>query len=266
MTFEPILLDDVELVSVLAPEEWGPISAKIIHYIVSDFCLPIKLMVNNKIVGIGACILHHDVAWLGHIIVDKNERGKNYGKTITLELIRIAQSRGCRSIQLIATDMGAPLYRKIGFKESTNYLFFEALRPALTYLPDEHIHSYKPEYLDTILNIDLTVSGEYRMDELWPHLNSSFVYLSSDKVLGYYLPTLGEGLIVAKDSTAGLALLQFHISSGSSLVLPQNNIDATSFLYDAGYTAYRSAKRMYLGEDIPVKFSAIYNRIGGNIG
>jgi len=266
MTFEPILFDDVESVSVLAPEEWGSISAKVTNYILSDFCFPIKLIVENKIVGIGACIIHHDIAWLGHIIVDKNEWGKNYGKSITLELIRIAHAHGCRSIQLIATDMGAHLYHKIGFKESTDYLFFKDIQPILPYTPDERIKKYTPDYRNAILAMDRSVSGEYRSNELETQLNQSFVYFADGKVSGYYFPSLGDGLIVAEQRIAGLALLQFHINSNASLVLPQNNIDAISFLYNAGYKEYRSAKRMYLGEDIPVKFAAIYNRIGGNIG
>lgn len=266
MTFDPILLDDVESVSVLAPEEWGSISAKITNYILSDFCFPIKLIVENKIVGLGACIIHHDIAWLGHIIVDKNEWGKNYGKSITLELIRIAHTHDCRSIQLIATDMGAHLYHKIGFKESTNYLFFKDIHPTLPDTPDEHIKKYTPDYRNAILAMDQSVSGEERSNELETQLNKSFVYLADGTVSGYYLPSLGDGLIVAEQQIAGLALLQFHISSNTSLVLPQDNLDAILFLYNAGYKEYRSAKRMYLGEDIHVKFAAIYNRIGGNIG
>lgn len=266
ITFEPILLDDVESVSLLAPEEWGSISAKITNYILSDFCFPIKLIVDNKIVGMGTSIIHQDIAWLGHIFVDKNEWGKSYGKSITLELIRIAQVHGCRSIQLIATDMGAHLYHKIGFKESTNYLFFKDVRLTSPYPPDEHISRYTPAYRNAILDMDHSVSGEYRSIELEKQLNHSYVYLADGKVLGYYCPALGDGLIIAEQRTAGLALLQFHASSNPALVLPKNNLDALSFLYNAGYKEYRSAKRMYLGEEIPVKFSNIYNRIGGNIG
>ncbi|KKX49561.1 hypothetical protein [Sphingobacterium sp. IITKGP-BTPF85] len=50
------------------------------------------------------------------------------------------------------------------------------------------------------------------------------------------------------------------------MVVPKENIAAQAFLQEHQYQPYASAKRMYIGREIAVKFEHIYNRIAGNIG
>lgn len=147
MNFEPIQFSDLPVVTSLSPEGWGNVPIKIQHYIESPFCFPIKLLVDQKIVAIGATIVHNDVAWLGHIIVAPDERGKGYGKQTTQELIRIANRKKCNSIQLIATDMGAPVYTKLGFKESSSYLFFDDIQAPCLEEVDNNIQHYQSRYM-----------------------------------------------------------------------------------------------------------------------
>jgi hypothetical protein len=77
---------------------------------------------------------------------------------------------------------------------------------------------------------------------------------------------LGEGLIVANEQAAGMALLKMYLMQNSKVVLPKENTTAVSFLLNQGYPIKRQAKRMYLGENIDVQFQSIFNRIGGNLG
>lgn len=266
MTFEPIQISDLPVITRLSPEGWGNVTIKIQHYIESPFCFPIKLLVDQKIVAIGATIVHDHVAWLGHIIVDPDERGKGYGKIMTSELIRIAKLNNCTSIQLIATDMGAPVYTKIGFQESSSYLFFEGIELTHFEEPDNNILPYQSNFKQALLALDLTIAAENRRCEIEPHFISGFIYVENKIVHGYYLPSLGEGLIVANKQAAGIALLKLYLRQNSKVVLPKENMFAISFLKSQGYSVKREAKRMYLGENIDVQFQFIFNRIGGNIG
>lgn len=64
----------------------------------------------------------------------------------------------------------------------------------------------------------------------------------------------------------GIELLKLHLNSNSKVVLPQDNLPGTSFLYENGFKEHSKAKRMTLGRNTKVKFENIYNRIGGYIG
>ena len=57
-------------------------------------------------------------AWIEDVVVDESARGRGVGEALTLEALRIAQSRGARTIDL--TSRGSRkaargLYEKVGF-------------------------------------------------------------------------------------------------------------------------------------------------------
>lgn len=266
ISFEPIILTDIPQLVNLQPEGWLDIIPKFEDYRNQKYCFPIKLLENQEIVAIGSVIVHQDIAWLGHIIVHRNHRKKGYGKLITQKLIEIATAKNCRSIQLIATDLGAPVYESIGFIKDTDYLFFKEISLPLSQLSNHHIVNYNAIYKDQILALDSLISGENRACVIEHHLPSSYLYVIDGSVTGYYLPTLGEGLIIAIHPTSGKELTEFHLRTKRTLVIPKENIPALSFLQEHRYQPYASAKRMYLGEKIAVKFEHIFNRIAGNIG
>lgn len=266
MKIESLIIEDVEFISTLQPEGWDNILPKVRFYAESDYCFPIKILHNKKIAGIGATIIHNDTAWLGHIIVHEKERGKGIGRLITEKLIEIAKAKNCKTIHLIATDLGAPVYEKAGFVTQTDYLFFENVQIGSVAIDYESIYKYKPAYKNMLLEIDKFNSTEERSCELEGHLENAFIYLYKDKVEGFYLPTLGEGLIIANNQQAGIELLKLHLKSHNKVVLPKDNHTGTSFLYEHGFKEYSKAKRMTLGENRNVQFENIYNRIGGYIG
>lgn len=266
LNFEPIVSTDILKLVHLQPEGWLDIKPKFEDYINQKYCFPIKLLEKQDIVAIGSVIVHEDVAWLGHIIVHPNHRKKGYGKLMTQQLSKIATSKNCTSIQLIATDLGAPVYESVGFIKDTEYLFFKEISLPLPQLSNEHIVNYNTIYKDQMLALDSLVSGENRSCEIEDHLASSYLYVSDGSVLGYYLSTLGEGLIIAIHPTAGKELTEFHLKTKTTLVIPKENIHALSFLQEHQHHPYASAKRMYLGQKINVKFEHMFNRIAGNIG
>lgn len=266
MKIEPLIFNDINSINELQPEDWEDIIPKINFYIGSNFCFPIKAIAENKIIGIGATIIHNDTAWLAHIIVHKEKRGKGIGKLITGKLIEIANSHKCQTIHLIATDLGALVYEKVGFQSETEYYFFKDLKIENSINNFEKIHKYKNEDKDTISIMDKVISKEDRICEIENHLENGFVYRDTKKVEGFYLPTLGEGLIIANNSSAGIELLKFHLRINTKVALPKDNLIGVSFLYSNGFKEFRKAKRMTLGKRTNVRFENIYNRIAGNIG
>lgn len=57
-------------------------------------------------------------AWIEDVIVDANTRGKGVGEALSREALRIAQSRGARTIELTSRssrEAANRLYRRLGF-------------------------------------------------------------------------------------------------------------------------------------------------------
>ncbi|SMC52183.1 GNAT family N-acetyltransferase [Pedobacter africanus] len=258
--------EELDLVSDLQPEGWNDIKPSFSFYLQSSFCFPIKVMIDDRIVGLGAAIIHNDVAWFGHIIVHADQRGKGIGKCITQSLIDIAKQHTCETVYLIATQLGAPVYERLGFIHDTEYLFFKDLNFDEKELISAHIIPYEQDFKTQISTIDKIASGENRMMHLEAALESGFVYMDNDKIEGFYLPALGEGLIVANNSSAGLELLKLHLSSNEKAAFPADNLFARDFLYGKGFKEYYTEKHMRLGNIRPIQLGNIYNRIGGNTG
>jgi len=258
--------EELDLISDLQPEGWNDIKPSFHFYVQSSFCFPIKVIIDGIIVGLGATIIHNDVSWLGHIIVHADQRGNGIGKFITQSLIDIAKQNKCETIYLIATKLGVPVYEKLGFITDTEYLFFKDIKVDKELLISDKIMPYKQDFKNEISIIDKIATGEARMMHLEDALENGFVYINNHKIEGFYLPSLGDGLIVANNSSAGLELLKLHLKSNDKVSFPIDNFLATDFLHTNGFKEYDVAKRMRLGNIRPFKLDNIYNRIAGNTG
>jgi GNAT superfamily N-acetyltransferase len=258
--------EDIPDLARLQPKDWQDITPNFIFYTSNPFCYPLKFVDNATIIAIGTVIMHREVAWLGHIIVLETHRGKGIGKMVTQHLVDKALALGASSIQLIATELGEPVYRKIGFVEHTEYYFFKDIKILSAIFEFRHIQPFNNIYLTSLLAMDAEITGENRIEHILPHLDRAFVYVLNDELLGYYLPTLGDGHIIAKHESAGLSLLRMHLNNHERLVLPKDNDVVIHFLYSLGYKECRIAKRMSFGKPVQVKYDCMYNRIGGNVG
>lgn len=266
MEVQPLKQNDLLQIPDLLPPGWDTAMSSITFYTTSDFCFPIKVTIDNKIVGTGTTIIHNDVAWLAHILVHPGYRNQGIGRLITLNLIETAKANQCTTIYLLATELGEPVYSKVGFEPETEYLLFKRDIQSERDLISKHIVACTPDFKKQISLLDRQVSGEDRMFHLEPHLSSGYVYHEEDKVIGYYLPTLGDGLIIAATTAAGLSLMKFRLATKDFAVFPADNKSAEALLRQYPFTEVRRQKRMRLGINRHWEPAMIYNRIGGNLG
>ncbi|MGN6494872.1 MAG: GNAT family N-acetyltransferase [Agriterribacter sp.] len=265
MDLQPLGSADIPLLGPLQPDDWGDIIPAITYYTNNAGCFPYKLVLNEQIAGIGTVITHTDTAWLAHIIVHKDYRNRGLGTLITRQLLNSAPLKTIKTIQLIATDLGEPVYKKLGFKTETEYVLYKDIAiTAIAALP--HIHAFTPDKRQEVLNIDKQITGEDRSLLLIPHLENAFVYINGMKVEGFYLPTLGEGWIAATANAAGIALMQLRLTQKQNAALPANNVTAVDYLAQQQIPEYKRVKRMILGNVCKWQPENIYNRIGGNLG
>ena len=78
------------------------------------------------IVGTGVATINGPAAWIGTIWVASAFRGRGLGRALTEAPIEAAEAAGCRTLILVATEHGRPLYERLGFTVQTWYRTFEA--------------------------------------------------------------------------------------------------------------------------------------------
>jgi GNAT superfamily N-acetyltransferase len=261
----PLNKEDLQDIAHLQPAGWNDIIPPFIFYADSPFCHPVKISRGTRIAGVGCAILFPTSGWLAHIIVDPYYRNKGIGTSITSYLMEWLQKNNCSTLQLIATDAGEPVYRKLGFKPVMKYHFFSG---NFSEGPDPApIRLYEGKYREEILHLDRYVTGDDRKELLHPHFPSMKIYVEHDRIQGYYAPFLGEGQILAITTAAGIELLKFkHFQRDTRTVIPEKNLRASEFLKQPGFRFERKALRMISGEKREWHPECIYSRIGGNLG
>lgn len=257
---------EVSLIAALQPPEWSSILPSIEFYTKSNYCFPLKVTVNGKIVGTGTSIHNRSTAWLAHIVTHADYRNRGIGKFITQALVDDLKAKNFETIYLVATALGEFVYKKLGFETETEYVFFKEVRRNDAFELPKEIVPYFEAANAQIAALDRRVSGEERFFQLVLHLLAGYVYLENEKVVGFYLPTYGDGLIIAEQPKAGLALMNFRLTMKDNAVFPVDNQLALELMQSLGHQPVMHAKRMRLGKPRPWSPAEIFNRIGGNLG
>ncbi|MFD0999856.1 GNAT family N-acetyltransferase [Ohtaekwangia kribbensis] len=266
MPIEALTSKDLELLHELRPPDWNPLAPVFDFYLRVDFCFPIKYTEHGAIAGIGATIIHQHTAWLAHIIVHNDHRNKGIGGIITKALIDQANKPGIQTVLLLATSLGEPVYRRHGFIKEMDYLFFKTEQDT-SFNNGYTISSFEERFTHNLLQLDRDVSGEDRSKLIAPLLKDAKLIVEQNAVQGYYLPTLGDGPVLARNKEAGSALLYFKHTQGiKKAALPEANQHGIEALTSLGLKEYLKGSRMYLGKPLPWQPAKVYNRIGGNFG
>ena len=119
---------------------------------------------------------------------------------------------------------------------------------------------------EAFLKLDQTVSGEDRRKLLVEHFSEIHVIKEGRQIRAFYIPTLGEGLIVASDEDAGFEFMKLKYTRNKNFCIPIANAAGVTFLTKNGFKENRRASRMILGDDITWDGGKSYSRIGGNLG
>ncbi len=267
MKLEPITKRDFDEIRNMEPKGWHDIIPDIELYVKSEFCNPIKVMVEERIAGIGASIVFKNTAWLAHIIVDENFRNRGIGTGIVNELLNYLKNNSIESCSLIATEMGKPIYVRAGFRIVTEYIFMERTQPWSGEPVSGNVIAFREEHRERVHELDRMISGESREWLLRDYLGDAMVYSEHGEISGYYMPAFKEGLVFADTEKAGLELMELRCAKADKTVLPVDNTSGIEFLKGRGFaeTGQRAA-RMILGRDLDWRPGNIYSRIGGNFG
>lgn len=272
ITIETLLAQDLKYISALTPVGWYDVTPLYEMHLNQDYFFPIKLVIENKVIGVGELIINGKNGWLGNIIVSKDFRNQGLGKKLTKRLIEIANAKGCASIYLLATPLGKTVYKKLGFQEKGKYLFFEKGEKNIELAINNRngkIIPYEEVYRNQIFELDKKAIGEDRSKILTIQLEQSFVYKKTDenKISGFFIPTLGDGVIICNNTIAGFEFLKKREALGKKrIIIPEECTETIDFIKQNKYTYFREATFMYLGKMKTWNPEMIFSRIGGYLG
>lgn len=263
-------LESLEIPSLkaFAPPDWNTdLSSIFFFHFGQPYFHPIAAELDGMLVGCAMGLWNGNAGWLGNIIVLPEYRSYGIGSALTDYLVGFLQAKECTSMILIATKMGEPVYRKLGFETVSQYIFLEREKapvPART----SGIRPLNPKDTSRLLELDRVITGEDRRPFLSRFLVGSWGHETpSGELDGFYLPSLKPGPVLAINDEAGKDLLLFKISQGSKIIIvPEENLTALQFLLQNDFKETIRAPRMTLGKDVDWHPEWVYSRGAGYCG
>jgi GNAT superfamily N-acetyltransferase len=230
----------------------------------------------GEIVGTGLGSAHGRVGWVGTIFVAPERRGSGLGRAVTRAVIDELEARGCRTLVLIATPMGRPVYEREGFAFLDDQVRFsiDGL-PAESAPPDPLIRPFGPDDLDAIRGLDAYATGEDRSAVLASLVTPSSTWVATDPegaVRGYLAraPWRG-GALIAPDPDDALRLLEARrhstgVSGKAAAGIVGGNAIGRERLRAAGWHEEGSGVRMIRGGPLDWHPEAIWGQFNGALG
>jgi GNAT superfamily N-acetyltransferase len=238
--------------------------------------LPLVAERAGEIVGTGVGSVHGSVGWVGTIFVEPARRGSGLGRAITRAVIDELGARSCRTLVLIATSMGRPVYEREGFDVLDDQVRFsiDGL-PDDASAPDPLVRPYAPSDFDAVVALDRFATGEDRAPILASLLEPSSTWIAvgpNGAVRGYLAraPWRG-GALIAPDPDDALRLLETRrrstgVSGRAGAGLVGRNRVGRERLRAAGWHEEDSGVRMIRGEPLDWHPDAIWGQFNGALG
>ncbi len=259
----PMTTADIEpAVAAILADDWGDRRAWFEFAVGQPECRAFVAEDDDgAIAGTGIVTINGPVAWIGTIWVAPSARGRGLGRALTEAPIDAAQAAGCRTLVLVATDAGQPLYERLGFTVQTWYRTMEA--PGLATAPGDpgeaEVRAFRPDDLEAMAALDREATGEDRR-----HLLAAFatpdtarvVAAGAEAPLGYVIRApWGGGATIAPRAADALALLRARrVAAGPDRrvragILLDNDAGAAALAADGWTEAWR-APRLIRGDPL----------------
>jgi GNAT superfamily N-acetyltransferase len=216
-----------------------------------------------------------ELAWIGMVLTHADYRGRGFGSRITALAVEHARGCGVRTVKLDATDMGRPVYLRLGFEDECpieRWIRAPDARPIGPTATEPARVSYSPEPA-----LDREAFGADRGALLASLAREEAL---SDSGQGYALARAGArslhiGPCVARTPEAARSLLgalaRRHEGTAISLDLLPSNAQAVTLASQLGFAPARRLTRMVLrGNDLAAAFrhddSLVYATAGFEYG
>jgi ribosomal protein S18 acetylase RimI-like enzyme len=220
-------------------------------------CRPIVAVEGDRIVGTGVGAVHGRVGWIGVIFVAPELRRRGIGRALTEHVCEDLEHAGCRSLVLVATDLGRPLYERLGFRVASQYHMFsgDPLSEAPAPPSGAILRPVRPGDLEALCALDRKATGEDRRPLIEHYAGAGWLLENPAGPRAFLLPThRGNGALVAGAEDDALCLLNLHRhlapKDGHAWAgLPTENEAGRRLLTEESWYAWRTFPRMVRGDE-----------------
>jgi predicted N-acetyltransferase YhbS len=229
---------------------------------------------DGEIVGTGIATVNGVVGWIGTIWVDPEWRRRGLGMALTQATIDAAEAAGCRTLVLVATDAGRPMYERIGFEVHTTYRILEA--PGLGGgRPDPRIRAFRREDLARLVALDREATGEDRAHLLraFAAPGTSRCVIRANGAIGGFVVRApwGGGATIAPDPVDAATILRARrVAAGPEkrvrAGLLAENADGIAMLLADGWTEAWDGPRLVRGKPLDWHPESIWGQFNHAMG
>jgi predicted N-acetyltransferase YhbS len=196
---------------------------------------------DGRIVGTGASVGFGATGWIGGIAVAEEARGRGLGRALTEASIDALGPR--ETYLLLASELGRPIYDRLGFVPEQHYRKF--------WTPD-HAHPVPSDIRPltaadrrAVAALDARVTGEDRTLALDVGLEGGVATLDLAAVA--LRPPWPALPILARDRNAGAVMLNAVLGPGIRVAVPEANEPAVDVLLTLGASEGEPVLRMRRG-------------------
>jgi GNAT superfamily N-acetyltransferase len=229
---------------------------------------------DQRVVATSVATRFERTGWIAHVFVRPELRGHGLGTRMTSVAVGHLQRGGSESIVLASTELGLPIYERLGFRIESSY---HELRG--TALPKTaELAPYRPLMPSdgtALRELDRQVSGDDRgtflssyKDFAWgvdkdKRLAGAAVQLPWGGAWAALLPGAGDA-----EAAAMVRLIRTVGSVGPEVIVypPDENRLALDLLRDSGFEELRTVPRMVLGRPSEWLPAAVWNPMSLGLG
>lgn len=203
---------------------------------------------DSKLVSTTVALVYEPkLAWIGMVLTTESERGKGHARKLLLDALAYCDHLGVQSVKLDATDLGRPVYLKLGFVDErpvSRWLRPAGVKPAAkTQTSAEIDFAFDHEAFGADRAALLRSFAE---NETYSIPGRGFAFARPGRRAWHFGPC------VAHDpDTAALLLNAFLAAHGDQPALfdlCDDHPHAASLARAAGFAPVRSLMRMYRGD------------------
>ncbi len=210
-------------------------------------------------------------AWIAMVLVDQQHRHRGIASYLVEHALRYLGRQNIATVRLDATQLGQPVYERLGFVADYELIRFEGRAPSGGQQQD----SDNIDRLESLKRLDRTATGTERAKFIECLLNEdpkSVRLESYDEVpMGYAMFRPGAnaiqiGPVVALDESIGCRLCDWVCQQfpGQPVIadIPVENQSATRWAIDRGLTQQRRFTRMHRGDAVDERLEAVWASSG----
>lgn len=189
---------------------WGE-RREMFHWVLANPATHVLVgIVDGAVVATGMATINGPVGWIGSIFVDREKRGRGYGRALTEAVCELIDQAGCRTQILIASEYGKPLYDHMGFRVEEQYQILEAATLSVAPNPPagRTLRPMRPDDLERVYALDRRATAEDRSALIGSLLHAGWVLESGDELRGFRVSIHADsGALIALDLADAACLL-----------------------------------------------------------